>query len=654
MNLKLLRTLLRAVLSFPRPTRSWTLPRTLRCTPQPILASPPARAPAPQSGVARAWHCALACAFLASGLQPAPALARDPVHITLLGINDFHGNIEPPAGSVLVPDADKPAGTRVAAGGAAYLSTLVHQLKAENPGHTLVVGAGDLVGASPLASGLFHDEPTIDILNRIGLDLSSVGNHEFDKGRAELLRLQAGGCYQAPATGVGSGVGGVVGVDTCMDHGQFAGARFQYLAANVLDQATGQTLLPATALRDVDGVRIGFIGLTLQDTPTVVSPDGVAGLRFAPEIATVNRWVPVLKEQGADVVVVLIHQGGQTTARTVQDLRCPGFSGAIVALADRFDPRVDVVVSGHTHQEYVCTRPDGKLVTQTGFYGRLVSRIELWVDPDQKRVLSKSARNVLVYNGLPLKNAQGEDLEPPRGLQALAPDPEIGAIVQRYGGLVASIADTVVGRLAQPLYRRANAAGESTLGAVIADAYLAGTSDPAGGARPAQIAFTNPGGLRSDLSASLTVSFGQLYNVLPFNNDMVTMDLTGAQLLRLLEQQWERPQPPGGRILPVSYSLHYSWDARQPEGAAPGAGHRVLPDSLRLNGRRIAMDEVLRVTVNSFMAGGGDNFSVLQEGRNVQVGDNDLAVAKLYFRVRGVLAAPTEARITRLHAADPE
>jgi 5'-nucleotidase len=589
----------------------------------------------------RSWAAGLL--LLAPGLVQ-PLHAAEAVHISLIALNDFHGNIQPPAGSLLMPDAANANGARVAAGGAAYLSSLVGELKSRNPGHTLVVGAGDLVGATPLASGLFHDEPTIEVLNQIGLDVSSVGNHEFDKGRTELLRLQRGGCYPRTA----DGAIGVVGVDTCMNAGAFAGAKFQYLAANVLDTASGGTLFPATALREVGGVKIGFIGLTLRATPSVVTPAGVVGLQFLSEVATVNRLAPQLKAQGAAAVVVLIHQGGQTSARTVQDKTCPDFSGPILALADQFDGAVDVVVSGHTHQEYVCVRPNGLLVTQTGFYGRLLTLIDLQIDPKVRKVLTKDANNFVVLNGAMVKDANGNPLPLPQDAKPLLPDPAVEQIVRRYGDLTAPLSEMEVGRLAMPLDRRANVAGESTLGAVIADAFLAGTSDTSYGDKPAQIAFTNPGGLRSDMP-NLAVTFGQLFNVLPFNNNLVSMDLTGAQLLRLLEQQWERPQPAGGRILPVSNGFSYTWDASQPEGAAPGKGQRVVPGSVRLHGEPIVLEQSYRVTVNSFMASGGDALSVFKQGRNVQEGENDLVVAKLYFRLKGLLPPPQMGRIRRLN-----
>lgn len=583
--------------------------------------------------------CALVLLVLAS-----VAAATEPVHISLIAINDFHGNIQPPVGTVLMPDAANPNGTRVAAGGAAYLSSLVREIKGRNPGRTLVVGAGDLVGATPLASGLFHDESTIEVLNQIGLDVSSVGNHEFDKGRTELLRLQNGGCY--PRSDDASA--GVVGVDTCMNAGAFPGAKFQYLAANVVVNRTGQTLFPATVMREIGGVKIGFIGLTLRTTPAVVTPAGVLGLQFQGEVATVNRLAPQLKAQGAAAIVVLIHQGGQTSARTVQDKSCPDFSGPILALADQFDSAVDVVISGHTHQEYVCVRPDGKLVTQTGFYGRLVTSIELQIDAGTNKVIAKDANNLVVLNGANVKDVNGIPLALPQGAQALQPDPQVEAIVRRYGDLTAPLADMEVGRLSVPLDRLQSAAGESTLGAVIADAFLAGSSDTSNGQRPAQIAFANPGGLRADLR-NLAVTFGQLYSVQPFNNNLVTMDLKGRQILRLLEQQWERPQPAGGRILHVSQGFSYTWDASTPEGAIQGTGHRVVPGSMRLQGEPMELDKLYRVTVNSFMASGGDGFNEFNHGLNMQEGESDLVVVKLYLRLKGVLPPPQMGRITRLN-----
>ena len=588
---------------------------------------------------------ALVVLFLSASalLGAAPrALAEDKaspsVRISLLAINDFHGNIAPPGIAVAVPDASDPAGVRVSAGGAAYLSTLVRQQKALNPGNTLVVGAGDLLGATPLVSGLFHDEPTVEVLNQIGLDISSVGNHEFDKGAAELMRLQNGGCYPRSA----DGSSGLVGGDTCMNQGRFEGARYRYLAANVIVKATGKPLFPAYAIREIDGVRVGLIGLTLRGTPAMVMPSGVAGLEFRDEVRTINALVPELQAQGVSVFVVLIHQGGQTTARTALDKSCPGLSGDIVDIVDRLDPAVQVVISGHTHQEYVCTRPDGRLITQSGFYGRLLTRIDLTVERASGKLLTKEANNLVVVNDQPLKVAVGNIPPLPTGYSALAPDPEMAAIVRRYGDLSATIADLPLGRIAGPLNRQLTPGGESTLGALISDAFLAGASRPSEGIAPAQIAFNNPGGLRADLSSTLSVSYGQLFSVMPFSNALVTMDLTGIQLLRLLEQQWEG-RATRSLVLHVSEGFSYSWDAARP------AGQRVLPGSATLHGEPIRPDAVYRIATNSYLAEGGDGFSVFKQGKNVQTGELDSVVLKLYFRAKGVVPVPTLGRITRLN-----
>jgi len=578
-------------------------------------------------------------------VRAAESAPPPPLTLTLLAFSDFHGYLLPPPGSVLVPVPGKDAGARVAAGGAATLATLVEQLKSQNPGNTLLVAAGDMIGASPLVSSLFHDEPTIDFLNQLGVQVSAVGNHEFDKGRSELLRLQNGGCYPKSA----DGKTGVVGVDTCMRNGQFKGASFQYLGANVIDQATGKTLFPAYAIHTIAGVKVGFIGVTLKETPQMVIPAGVAGLQFADEVATVNQLVPVLKDQGVTVIVLLLHQGGETTAKTLLDKSCPGFSGDILSLADRMDPAIDLIISGHTHQEYVCFRPDGKLITQSGPNGRLLTKIDLSVDRMTHKVIAKDANNKVVINESGVKDATGGLLPMPATYSALPPNPATQAMVRRYADLAASVSNIVIGRVSAGLDRKINEAGESTLGAVIADAFLAASANASHGTQAAQIAFTNRGGIRSDLTAGQDVTFGQLYNVMPFGNNLVTMDLSGAQLLRLLEQQWEQPQSPGGRILSVSSGFSYSWDASQADGAASGTGHRVVPGSMKLHGIPIEMDQSYRIAVNNFMASGGDNFTVLQQGRNQQTGDIDAVVARAYFQARGLVDRPALNRISRLN-----
>ncbi len=580
-----------------------------------------------------------------SAATPMPDVkAPDPVTVSLIGLNDFHGNLLPTSAALTVADPAKPAGTRVSAGGVAYLSTLVKNLKAKNPGNTLVVAAGDMVGASPITSGLFHDEPTVEAMNLLGLDITSVGNHEFDKGRDELLRLQNGGCY--PATADGSR--GVVGTDTCMSDGKFGGAKFKYLAANVIDQKTGATLFAPYDIRTVAGVSVAFIGLTLKDTPSAVTPSGVAGLSFNDEVDTVNRLVPELKAKGVAAIVVLIHQGGFTTASTINDKSCPGIGGDIVAITDKFDAAVDVVISGHTHQEYVCTRPDGKLLTQAGAYGLIATKIDLTIDPSKKKVLSKEANNIAAINDLGTKDSKGVLIPLPAGMSALAADADMAALVKRYVDVLAPVSDAVIGTLSVSLGTSVNSAGESKMGDVVADIYLAGSSGPAYGSKSAQLAFANVGGVRAGL-AGPQVKYGQLFSVMPFGNNLTTLDLTGTQLLRLLEQQWEAPQPSSGRVMQTANGFSYSWDASKPAGAPAGSGARVVAGSMKLNGIPIGMSTVYRVTVNNFMSTGGDNFTVLLGGTNVQQGDVDIDAGSAYFRTLGKIPAPPQNRITRLN-----
>ena len=583
---------------------------------------------------------AIAFSAIAACGGMAPALA--PVQVKLIGINDLHGNLEPPAGTVTMRDPANRAGTPVAAGGIAYLGSLIDTLRAKNP-HTLVVGGGDLIGAAPMSSSAFHDEPTIEALGMLGMSVSTVGNHEFDRGRAELLRMQNGGCFPPSA----DGRRGVVGVDTCMNQGKFSGAAFQYLAANVADAKTGKPLLPGYAIREIGGVKIGFIGATLKETPSVVNPAGVAGLEFQDEVAAINRLVPQLREQGAAAIVVLLHQGGTTSARFVNDASCPGFGGDVLAIADGLDRAVDVVISGHTHQEYICHRADGKLLTQAGFYGRIATEIDLEIDAAGRRVLRKSATNHVAVNGQAVRDGSGRPVPLPAGVVPLAKHAALDQLVQRYAGLTAQIKARPVGSISAAIDRRPNAAGESALGALVADALLAATADAAHG--PAQIAFTNSGGLRQDLAYDAGsdghIDFGAMYAVLPFGNAVVTMDLSGDQIRRLLEQQWEQPQPPRGRVLQVSAGFSYIWDAAQPGGAQRGSGSRVVAGSMALNGIPLEMDQTYRVATHGYLAAGGDNQAVFAEGLRRRAGPFELDAFDAYFRAHSPLAPNRTPRI---------
>ena len=477
----------------------------------------------------------------------------------ILAINDFHGYLRPPAGGIRIADpADKAKKIAVPAGGAEHMATLVKQLR-QGAKNTIFVAAGDLIGASPFLSAMFHDEPTIESLSMMGLELASVGNHEFDEGKDELKRMQNGGCHP---------------IDKCQGPHPFAGAKFHYLAASTIEKATGKTLFPPYEIREFDGIPIAFIGLTLKGTPDIISPVSAAGLEFRDEADTVNALVPELKARGVEAIVVLIHEGGYPTG-DYND--CPGISGAIVDIVKKFDRAVDVVVSGHTHQAYVC-EIDGRLVTSGDKYGTLVTAIDLKLDSKTRDVISARADNVIVRTG------------------TLANDPQQTALLEAYDKFAAPIANRRAGSITETLSRTPNDAGESTLGDIIADAHLAATRAAADGG--AVIAFTNPGGVRIDITKKEdgAVTYAELFASQPFRNQLVTLSLTGNQIKNMLEQQWLDPKRP--RILQVSKGFSYAGTARKPNG------ERVIAASLSLNGARIDPAKSYRVTVNNYLSVG--------------------------------------------------
>jgi 5'-nucleotidase len=569
---------------------------------------------------------ALLTAALAScaGSPGAPA-GGDTVTVAILAFNDFHGNLEPPR--LAIPAASR-TGTPVAvpAGGAAYLASAIRELARRHPHHA-IVSAGDLVGASPLASALFLDEPTIAVADRIGLDFNAVGNHEFDRGAAELLRLQHGGCERHAQR------------DPCAFDGAFRGARFGFLAANVL-RPDGSPLLPAFGLKRfataAGPVTVGFIGMTLRETPTIVAPDGVRGLAFADEAATANALVPVLKARGADAIVVLLHQGGATTGGD-DDKSCPGLTGEIVPIVQRLDPAIDAVVSGHTHRAYVCevaARDPGRplLLTSAGQYGTLVTSIELTFDARTRRITRKAADNVIVQ-GEGFTAADGRRIEPSADHPRFDADAGVRELVDRAVRAAAPIAQRPAGRLAASMTRMPARSGESVLGDLIADAQLAATRGPERGG--AQVALMNSGGVRADLIVSAgggPVTYGQLFSAQPFGNTLVVKTLTGAQLQAVLEQQ-----VPGRRMLFPSAGLSYRFDPRQQRG------RRV--SELRLGAEPVDPQRSYRVTVNSFLAAGGDGYAVLAQAPSVLGGPLDVDALEQYVGRGEPVEPPAPTRI---------
>lgn len=551
----------------------------------------------------------LIAAALVLSIAPGPnpkAFAQDgaPVDLRILAINDFHGHLRPSPGSIRIADPDDKTKTvALPAGGAEQMATLVKQLRENHP-NNIFVGAGDLIGASPILSAMFHDEPTIESLSMMGLELSAVGNHEFDEGKDELLRMQNGGCHP---------------LDGCQGPHHFAGAKFHYLAASTFDKATGKTILPAYEIREFEGIGVAFIGLTLKGTPDIVSPDGVQGLEFHDEADTVNALVPELMTRGVKAIVALIHQGGVPTDDHDYN-ECPGISGPIVDIVKKLDSAVGVIISGHTHKAYACNI-DGRLVTSADKFGTLVTAIDLKLDRATKKIVSAKANNVVVRS-----NFYPKDLEQT-------------ALIDAYDRLSAPIAGRAAGSISDTLSRLPDDAGESVLGDIIADAQLAATSPPAKGG--AVIALTNPGGIRTDIVKKEDggATYADLFASQPFRNQLVTLTLTGAQIRDALEQQWLDPNRP--RILQVSRGLSYAWDATRPYG-----GH-VIADSMTLNGKPIDPNAPYRVTVNDYLSAGGDGFTVLKQGTSQHFGVYDVEALYAYFQANSPIAPVKTDRIIR-------
>ena len=530
---------------------------------------------------------------------PSPAvISGQVVEVNLLAINDFHGNLDAPSrGAFIIDRANPNARETKPAGGAPRLATAVRELS-QRP-NTVMVAAGDLIGASPLLSSLFHDEPTIESLSQMGLAITSVGNHEFDEGWQELKRMQDGGCHPK---------------DGCKGPKPFEGATFEYLAASTyLD--TGETLFPAYTVREFDGVKVGFIGLTLEGTPDVITPAAKVGIRFADEAETVNALVPKMQADGIEAIVVLIHEGGFTTGGKDD---CRGLSGAIADIVPNFDKAVDVVVTGHTNGIYICT-VDGRLVTSAGAYGTRLTDISMRIDRTSGDVIGSSARDIII------------------GVDTYAEDPAQVAMIGEYRKLAEPLMQRQVGRITEEVTRSRNTHGESALGDIIGDAMLAAARRQVS---ETQIAFMNPGGIRADLPMNGgVVTFGDIFAVQPFGNDLVVLTLTGAQIEKVLREQY---QPTGNNILQVSAGFEFMW--KQPVGQPI----EIVPGSMKLNGVTVSPEATYRVVTNNFLADGGDGFASFKGGTNRVTVSSDIEALEAWFRDRSPLSGAIGARIRKV------
>lgn len=509
-----------------------------------------------------------------------------PIQINLVGMNDFHGHLD--ASKFEYTGAADAAPQKHLAGGIDNIAAALQAWRKVDP-DLLVVGAGDLIGASPAMSSMWADEPTLQALTMAGLHASAVGNHEFDKGRAELLRQQHGGCVSIQPD------------KACKFSPTFTGAGFTYLAANVLDSATGKPFLPAYRIVDVKGIKVGLIGAVLKDTASVVLASGIVGLSFVDEADAINAVMPALRAQGARVFVVLIHEGGNTS-EPFDKPDCSELKGPIVGIVKRLDPAIRLIVSGHTHKGFQC-KVDGRTVTQAEMGGHVLSRIAMTIDPATSAVQGIAVRNVVIKPGQypPHDNVVAYlQAARARSKEALARP-------------LARIASRSIGRKATP-------AGETALGDLIADAILAATRSEG-----VRLAFMNGGGIRKDLDVgeNMTATYGQVQVVVPFGNTMVAMDLTGAEIRALLEHQWLRPGASDDSVMQVSHGFSYRWNPKAPRG------QRVVAGSMTLNGVPLDEAKTYRIAANNFLAEGGDNFPTFKLGRNkhdTQLRDFDVLV----------------------------
>jgi 5'-nucleotidase len=563
----------------------------------------------------------------------AAAHSRDPVQVRLIGINDLHGNLEAANLTLLLADPGAPPDAkqlRVPVGGAAALAGMVQKLRAGAP-QSLMLAGGDLIGAAPLVSALFKHESTIEVLNDIGLEVSSLGNHEFDAGVKELQRLIRGGCAAAVPQGA---------VASCVQS-PYKGARFKYIAANVIDSHNRPVVAPYVIKR-FQGIPVGFIGAVTRTTPQMVIPSGIAGLRFLDEADGINRAARELRAKGVKAMVAVLHEGFELGTDGKRgdwnDVTCPEAHGPLLDIARRLAPEIKVIFSGHTHQGYRC-EIEGRLLIQGTSYGRGISVVDVELDPRTRTLLPARSINLPVVNER-TDPAQREKLaaatpEPFAAvLREAKPDAAIAEKVARYAALVQPKAERPVGRIAGAFNR--TGPGDSSSGRLIADAQLAATR-----ALGAQFAFMNPGGIRANFDCAAppcTVTFGQAFTVQPFGNSLVVMTLTGAQLKTLLESQTQGAgEEP--KFLQPSEGFAYTWQSDAPPG------QRVR--DMRYDGRPIEPSQAYRVTVNSFLAEGGDGFAALKDGTDLKGGgqDVDALIAYLGARERAPVPSP---RITRL------
>ncbi|MFZ6658572.1 bifunctional metallophosphatase/5'-nucleotidase [Undibacterium sp. TJN19] len=532
--------------------------------------------------------------------------------ITIFSINDFHGNLQadsPVPYLASKTDASDPSKKiSIPAGGYAYLSSKLNERR-KAVSNSILVGAGDLIGASPMGAALMKDEPVIEAMNRLNLSASAIGNHEFDNGTVALMRKLKGEC---PAGGCA--------------YAEFHGARFDYLAANVFENDSKTPWLAPYVIRQVGDVKVGFIGAVTSDVPNLVAGDAVRHLRFEDEASAINRYVPELQKQGVAAIVVLIHEGGiYKGEETDPTYRCEGLHGPIIEISKKLDKAISLVVSGHSHQGYTC-KIDGRLVVQGRSYGSFLTESTLTIDRASNTVIKAVAVNHLIDQ------------------QQIKPDPVALQLVDQVDKQTAGLRQRPIVSLNSALLRNSEKGFfDSSLGNVIADAQLHFAQHMGGGA---DVSFMNAGGIRSDVPSGkpqgqVAVSYGDLYAAQPFGNTIVRMKLSGAQILTLLQQQWLNRSDDDPKKLYVSHGFSYSWD--------PKAAIEQRVQQVKIKGKSLDMNQQYLVVVNNFLAEGGDGFVVLKQGTDKEVLGRDLEAFESYVNEQGSkLTEVKRDRVTRM------
>ncbi len=570
-----------------------------------------------------------------TGAAPAPSAVAVPPPVAatlppkaekvrLLAFNDFHGHLEAGSNTLSLPSAPgSTTNVTVRTGGAEFLAGRLEQLR-EGQANTFTVSSGDAIGASPLVSAFFRDEPTFTALNLMKVDVNVVGNHEFDKGLTELQRMVVGGCSTDTSD---------PNLSSCASVSKsYAGATFSSLAANVED-ASGRPVFAPYLIKNVGGHKIAFVGVVTRTTPTIVIPSGIQGISFKDEASTINRYVTELKAMGIKSIVAVVHEGGQTDS-TWNDTSCANARGEIFAIADKLDKEVDIILSGHTHQGYNCVR-NGMRVMQAFSFGRGISQIDFEIGTDGNIDPSK-----LTAANVPVVNNTNTDAAIIAAYPSSPSNAQVKTLVTEFAALAAPKANRDVGQISATIDRTVSTGGDHPAGRLIADAQLFATRAATLG--NATIAFMNPGGVRSDFTCAsppCIVSFGQAFTVQPFGNSLVVMSLTGQQIKNLLEQQWTGANAARPRILMPSTGFTYSWTN------SLAAGAKV--SNIRLNGTAIDLAAIYRVTVNSFLADGGDGFTTLIDGTNRVGGAQDIDALISYLAANRPYAPVLTSRITR-------